>query len=75
MKKWFIRQIDIDFFKQREANTFIQPKEKLNTLHLYNKNSNTYSYFRNPRPAIDRFGVIVERGNRPRYFKSIMKPA
>ena len=80
MKKYFIAQIIIDSCCDNincdgskiwaSGDNGIMPDGRL---ALYNKNANRSYYFRNPIPALNKYGYYAERGWLPRYFKNVVE--
>ena len=79
MKNYFIPQITIDSLcdnvssdgsnRWASGDNGIMPDGRL---ALYSRNSNKSYYFRNPIPALNKYGYYAERGWLPQYFKDVV---
>ena len=74
MKKYFLGNTRYYHNLGRQEQTFIQPKRKLkeNEIVLYNKNTNTYSYWQIIGKPLNFDGMILERGSCPNYWRGVI---
>lgn len=66
--KYFLPMLLIEKQEKRGVNTFC----KKGYIMLYNKNANSFSFWKIIEESDDRYGYIVERNNCPRYWKNVI---